>query len=614
MPLNERLAHLATWWRPRILSKGLPTAASLLADVVRFKRAIFYLELTLLVALFSFEVASHSREHRALQRNLASSFIKAVVDDPLSLLAHLTTSAHPELKQGSASLTSLKEAILPTILHLEGYTSATVFIGETQLIHVGEKIDSDIAQSALFPALTALSVAPASIDVFSQALPEPRGHWFWHKDVLYHASAGPITAPLPASRFDPEQRGVGSLILMLIRRFDQPRLDAISARFDLPDLAIVHPGKTELNNSIEIREHDGAPIAIMTWHSYLHGSLHLLEMTLLATAVILALHLFGQYIIRRIRSLGSQIDHIHTVNSRDRARLHSLIEASNDGLMVLDSECRILDINKSAIRRSGYQREEIIGSPFVAICPNLPIEDPRFLAGEMTVRCEVYRRDGEIYWIDVGFSELDDPAIGEERYIVVTRDVTSRVQHEKEIWHKAHYDSLTDLPNRALFMTRLSGDLMHAIEENSQCVLMFVDLDGFKLINDTYGHETGDDLLIAVADRFRETVTSDIMVARLGGDEFGIALPAGSDVKQAELLAATLARQLARPYALNRAHVRISASIGIAMGPANGPTPSALMRAADKAMYVAKRHAPGTHRFAKSDEAHDGQRAMKRFV
>ncbi len=577
------------------------------------KRTIFYLELALLVILFGFAVTDQHREVRSHEREEVGAFIQSTLDRSLSVVSHLGEYEHLKLETADRPLETLRNLPLPAIVELEGYTSATVSLGSTQLLQLGDKAGAGVTPGRLFPELTSMTPPAPAASPLKGPLPPARHKWFWHEGVLFLATAGPLSRPLPANRIGVGELGSGAMVLMFTRCFDAAGLAVLSQHFPLPSLRVARPGEGRSRDGVELRNPDGQTIARIAWDELPHAPSHFSEFVVLAAMIILALFCIGQYLTNRIKTLGKQIDHIHEVNRLDRARLRSLIEASNDGLIVLDSEGRVIDFNKAVTRRSGYTRDELNGKYFFELAPHLPLDDPDFLSGDKTIRSEARRKNGEIYWLEIGVSELDASLGGGGHFIAVTRDVTKRVEQEKATWHKAHYDALTDLPNRSLFMTRLNADLMQAIEKGNQCVLMFVDLDGFKLVNDTHGHETGDELLIAVADRFRETVTPNIQVARLGGDEFGIAMPAGTYLKQAEALAKKLTFVLSKPYDLSHGRIRISASIGIARGPLNGRNTSELMRAADKAMYQAKRDVPGTYHVSGVDEPNDGYRAVKRY-
>ena len=170
------------------------------------------------------------------------------------------------------------------------------------------------------------------------------------------------------------------------------------------------------------------------------------------------------------------------------------------------------------------------------------------------------------------------------------RDITERKRGEAFVQHLAHYDVLTDLPNRALLHDRLSQALTQARRDRAKLAVLFVDLDRLKPVNDTYGHDIGDLLLIEVASRLRSAVTRKTdTVARLGGDEFVILLPRINREHDAAVVAQRVLDVLSRPFAIDDRAIAISASIGVAVSPQDGEEAEILLKSADGAMYGAKR-------------------------
>jgi len=162
----------------------------------------------------------------------------------------------------------------------------------------------------------------------------------------------------------------------------------------------------------------------------------------------------------------------------------------------------------------------------------------------------------------------------------------SRLLHQTQ--RKAYHDALTGLANRGLFMEILNQQVMLSERGHLELAVLFLDLDGFKSINDTYGHATGDELLQAAASRIKGTIRTTDLAARLGGDEF-VVLLVQSDVKKAEALASKLVELISAPYQLHQVNVRVSASIGVAIYPGSAKSASALLTRADEAMYRAKK-------------------------
>jgi diguanylate cyclase (GGDEF)-like protein/PAS domain S-box-containing protein len=181
-------------------------------------------------------------------------------------------------------------------------------------------------------------------------------------------------------------------------------------------------------------------------------------------------------------------------------------------------------------------------------------------------------------------------AQGQPDYFVATiQDITARKLQEARIHHMAHYDLLTDLPNRTLLSDRLSQNLLLAKRNDSRCAVLFMDLDNFKPVNDQYGHATGDLLLQAVARRIQTCVRASDTVARMGGDEFVVLLAPVESKGQALQVAEKIHDALVQPFTLEDGHVaHISSSTGIALYPEHADTEESLLRCADNAMYAAK--------------------------
>ncbi|MDP3137838.1 MAG: diguanylate cyclase, partial [Burkholderiaceae bacterium] len=197
-----------------------------------------------------------------------------------------------------------------------------------------------------------------------------------------------------------------------------------------------------------------------------------------------------------------------------------------------------------------------------------------------------YRKDGSFFPLEASIAKFGD---GDNLVLVVTlRDITERKRAEEDLTRRATHDTLTGLPNRALIRERLTHALQHSRRSGMNLALLFVDLDGFKLINDTHGHEAGDELLKTVASRLIEQVRPGDTVARLAGDEFVVLCEQVEQPISMSVLAARINDVLRQPVVFQGADLFVTGSIGVAIG--NGSTHSAddLLRYADTAMYAAK--------------------------
>jgi diguanylate cyclase (GGDEF)-like protein/PAS domain S-box-containing protein len=282
--------------------------------------------------------------------------------------------------------------------------------------------------------------------------------------------------------------------------------------------------------------------------------------------------------------------------SEERFRL--LVEGVKDyAIFMLDPEGRVVSWNEGAERIKGYAADEIIGEH----CSRFyPAEEEgqggtgRWLsaaAAEGRHESEGWsvRKDGTRFWANVVTTALHDKAGRLRGFSVVTRDVTERKLAEERLLHDALHDGLTGLANRALFMDRLA----HAVErarrhKDYAFAVFFLDLDRFKLVNDSLGHLAGDRLLVEVGRRLKTCLRAGDTVARLGGDEFTILLDDMKDAGDALRMAERAQAQLALPFDLDGHEVFVSASVGIALSALEYAGPEAILRDANTAMHGAK--------------------------
>jgi len=222
----------------------------------------------------------------------------------------------------------------------------------------------------------------------------------------------------------------------------------------------------------------------------------------------------------------------------------------------------------------------------------------------------VVRPDGEVRTVQRQAEVVRDEEGQPLRLVGTVQDITERKALEQQFEHQAFHDFLTDLPNRQLFMDRLGHALRRTVRENSEVAVLFMDLDGFKVINDSLGHKTGDLLLMILAERLRRCLRPEDTFARFGGDEFTVLQEGIADPTQAIHAAERIISELRRPFLLEGRELFVTASIGIALGSATTKSPEDLLRDADTAMYRAKDEEPGGCRLFDSDMY---ERAVKRL-
>ena len=208
--------------------------------------------------------------------------------------------------------------------------------------------------------------------------------------------------------------------------------------------------------------------------------------------------------------------------------------------------------------------------------------------GTLTLQYRILRPDGEVRWLEDRARMVGDAHSQPLRFDGVATDISERKSHEALIEHLASHDALTDLPTRILLDDRITLSLAHAARGQRRLALLFLDLDGFKSINDSFGHGLGDTLLKAVAARLKATVRDGDTVARQGGDEFVILLWDLADADAAALVAQNVLDALSHPFQLDNRDVRVTASIGVSVYPEDGDTSDILLKHADAAMYLAK--------------------------
>lgn len=215
---------------------------------------------------------------------------------------------------------------------------------------------------------------------------------------------------------------------------------------------------------------------------------------------------------------------------------------------------------------------------------------------DITVR--TYLPSGELRYI----RQLAEPVLDKKGNLIqsvgTVQDVTDQKRSEEQVAYMAHHDTLTDLPNRALFMERLETGLKMAARESRQLAVLFVDLDGFKKVNDVDGHSAGDQLLVEVSSRLSKCIRETDTIARIGGDEFAAILSGDANRKHVEIVAGKIIETVSAPYEIKGNVHRIGASIGISLYPDTGTTADALLAAADSAMYEVKRSGKNNFLFA----------------
>lgn len=281
--------------------------------------------------------------------------------------------------------------------------------------------------------------------------------------------------------------------------------------------------------------------------------------------------------------------------NRERALAATVFEASPQAIVVTDPAGRVLSANQSFARITGYAGAEIIGqslnllksgrhdSDFYARLWQ-DVNQHGFWQGEIWNRL----RDGEIRRHELSITAVHDQDLRITHFVGMLQDITDRHHAQEVVRHRALHDELTGLPGRAMLQEKLNAALALAEREDGHVALMFLDLDGFKPVNDQHGHATGDRVLRLVAQRLRAAIHSEDLVARLGGDEFVILVPRSGGLEDLQAFAHKIQMVIQRCGAEFELPIAISASIGIARSPEHGISAGQLLQAADAAMYRSK--------------------------
>ncbi|MFI3157624.1 MAG: diguanylate cyclase [Methylococcaceae bacterium] len=295
----------------------------------------------------------------------------------------------------------------------------------------------------------------------------------------------------------------------------------------------------------------------------------------------------------------------------NKLRLSAIVfENTMECITITDAKSNIIDVNPAFSRMTGYTREEVLG------------KNPRFLKSghhdqefyaEMwrklnTTGCwngELWNRtkSGECYPELRSISAITDTQGTVTHYIGISSDISRLKQHEKQLEHIAHYDALTGIPNRVLLADRMKQAIAQAKRERKLLGVCYLDLDGFKPVNDTLGHQAGDHVLIEIARCIGNILREGDTVARLGGDEFVVLLPNLNDVKECIATVKRLHENIALPICIQKQSFSLTASVGISIFPNDDNSPDVLLRLADQAMYIAKQS--GKNRYHLYNPTHD---------
>lgn len=276
---------------------------------------------------------------------------------------------------------------------------------------------------------------------------------------------------------------------------------------------------------------------------------------------------------------------------RSDSLMKGVFESSLDGIMIVRADYSIERTNDAATELFGYAPRDLCDRTLLDLIPGVASglsHDAQTLEGIVGYsESSGVRADGKRFPLEFAVRniELDESTL----HLVIVRDITDRVRQQKQLEHQALHDALTELPNRVLLMDRLKQAIDVARRDGKPLALLLLDLDRFKEVNDTLGHQVGDVLLREVAQRLPSKLRKTDTVARIGGDEFALLLPAVTDLERARRVSSRILEDFREPFTYNGLAVDIGVSIGIAMSPEHAQQEDELLKCADVAMYAAKR-------------------------
>lgn len=348
---------------------------------------------------------------------------------------------------------------------------------------------------------------------------------------------------------------------------------------------------------------DSAELYAPVW-SQLRYLLPLMTIVL-AVALLLLRWQLSPLVVKLVRSeREARAANVRLRDSENRVR--TVLETVDEGIVSISESGSIELFNPGAERIFGYRGADIIGSNVSMLMPEpyrsehdeylrryLETGAAHVIGTGREVRAQ--RGNGEIFPLELHVSEYY--LEGRRQFIGIMRDITERKATEEKIIHLAHHDALTDLPNRRLVQERIQQTIAWARRSGAQFAVMFIDLDKFKGINDTLGHDVGDRLLQMVAHRLTECLREEDTVGRQGGDEFIVLLGILSAAEDAALVAQKILDALSTPFIINGRDLHTSASIGIAVYPQDGTDVETLLKNSDTAMYHAKETGRSNYQF-----------------
>lgn len=297
-----------------------------------------------------------------------------------------------------------------------------------------------------------------------------------------------------------------------------------------------------------------------------------------------------------IRLVGVNFDITERRSIEEKLTLAaSVYQHAHEGIMITDENERVIDVNPTFCELTGYSRAEMIGAtPRMLQSGRQDKSFYRKMWGD--IKCNGFwqgeiwnkRKNGELYAELLSISTIRGTEPNSSRYVAIFSDITKLKRQQEALIHLAHYDPLTHLPNRVLLADQLNKAMAHARRSDRVLAVCYLDLDGFKPVNDNYGHSTGDRLLVKVAERLSNHMRASDSASRLGGDEFVLLLNDLESVEQCDQALNRLMECMTATYSIDDKPILVSASVGVTLFPWDDVDADTLLRHADQAMYRAK--------------------------
>jgi diguanylate cyclase (GGDEF)-like protein/PAS domain S-box-containing protein len=309
-----------------------------------------------------------------------------------------------------------------------------------------------------------------------------------------------------------------------------------------------------------------------------------------------------------------QRKHVEENFNKEKVRAEIALNSINDAVICTDLAAKIDYLNASAVKMTGWSKKEAYGLHINKVFNIVdgsthepPLENPVYMVLEknepmgINAGTLLIRRDGKELSIEDSVSPIRDERGEMTGVVIVFHDMSAEREMAKKMEHLAQHDFLTNLPNRLLLNDRIAQAITLAERTNTQFAILFLDLDNFKHINDSLGHETGDKLLKSVTERLSSCIRSSDTVSRQGGDEFVMLLSSSKFGSDATLIANKILKALSRPHHIAKSALHITTSIGISVYPADGQDAETLIKNADTAMYGAKETGRNNYKFFRNE-------------